>query len=82
MVAGSFYTAFQDSVSPLGFALLIKGGSSVAAFSIAFLTLFARHIFHQGMLKKLTAFGSLILIGYGLWFFGKAIVEAKVLAGV
>lgn len=80
MVVGSLYGEFRDKLSPLNFATLIAVGSLTAAFIIAFLTLFLRKIFHQGVLKKFTAFGSIILIGYGVWFFFKAVMEAKLLS--
>ncbi len=77
MVAGSLYGQYKGVVTPPVFALNVVFGGLVSSVCVAIITMFVRKIFHESMLKNLVRFGSLILISYGMWFFGKAMVEAK-----
>lgn len=77
MVAGSLYGQYKGVVTPPVFAFNVVFGGLVSSISVAFMTMFLKKIFNEGMLKNLVKVGSLILIVYGLWFFGKAVTEAK-----
>lgn len=75
MVVGSLYTGYAATVSPTMFALSVNMGGFCTSLLIVGLTFLVRHVFHQWMLKKLMAAGSLVLIGYGIFFSWKAILE-------
>lgn len=77
MVAGSLYGQYKGVVTPPVFALNVVFGGLISSLSVAILTMFVKKVFHASMLKNLVKFGALILIAYGIWFLGKAIVEAK-----
>ena len=76
MVAGSLYGQYKGMISPAAFAGNIVVGGILSSLIIACATLIVRKIFHPWMLRKLNQAGSLVLIFYGLQFFGKAVKEA------
>lgn len=80
MVAGSLYISLGKTLHPFVFAATVAISSFMSSCMIAAGTWFLRHIFHQRMLQRLTVLSSFILIGYGLWFWGKAMFEFRVLA--
>jgi threonine/homoserine/homoserine lactone efflux protein len=72
LVFGSMYGDYAELLSPFGFAMNVTAGGLLTALLIALLTLAVRHVFHQWMLQKMLKAGSLMLVGYGLWFLWKA----------
>ncbi|MFA5793219.1 MAG: LysE family transporter [Candidatus Gracilibacteria bacterium] len=72
VVAGSMYGDYASTVSPGVFAMNIVVGGIPSCIIVALLTLLLREVFHTWMLKKLMQAGSLVLVGYGLWFTWKA----------
>lgn len=76
MVAGSLYGQYKGLISPAAFAGNIVIGGVISSVIIAIATLMVRKIFHPWMLKKLNQVGSLVMIFYGIQFFGKAVNEA------
>lgn len=77
MVVGSLYVSYAAAVSPTAFALNVNLGGLATSLLIVVLTLMVRHVFHQWMLKKLMMAGSLILVGYGIYFGFQAFLEAQ-----
>ncbi len=77
MVAGSLYGQYKGIVTPPVFAMNVIVGGLISSLSVAIMTIFVKKVFHESMLQNLMKFGSVLLIVYGLWFFGKAVVEAK-----
>ncbi len=77
MVVGSLYVSYAVAVSPTAFALNVNLGGLMSALLLVALTLVVRHVFHQWMLKKLMLAGSLVLLGYGLYFGWQAVLEVQ-----
>ncbi len=77
MVVGGFYMGYAKDISPLAFALNINFGGFINSLLIILLTFFVRHIFHQWMLQKLMMGGSLVLVGYGIYFAWEAFLEMQ-----
>lgn len=75
VVAGGIYADSQGIISPPAFAMNIVVGGLITSLIVAGLTFLVKKIFRPYMLIKLIKLGSLILISYGLWFFGKAVTE-------
>lgn len=75
MVAASLYSQAVNEVSPFIFASNILVGCAISSFFVAFLTMAVRHSFHKWMLKRLMQLGSAVLVGYGLYFSFKAVME-------
>ncbi|MFA4815060.1 MAG: LysE family transporter [Candidatus Gracilibacteria bacterium] len=75
IVVGGLYAGYAASVSPTVFALNVNMGGFFTSLLIVSLTFMLRHVFHQWMLKKLMMAGSLVLVGYGVYFSWKAILE-------
>jgi threonine/homoserine/homoserine lactone efflux protein len=73
LVFGSLYSDYSATLTPFAFVVNVTVGGLLTSLLIAFLTLAVRHVCHQWMLKKMIKAGSLILIGYGLWFLWKAV---------
>lgn len=74
IVAGSLYADFQY-MNPVWFALLISGGALASCTIVALLTQIVKKILHGKMIRWLNSISSVILIGYGIWFFSKATFE-------
>lgn len=77
MVVGSLYSSYAEEVNPVTFALNVNAGGLLTALVIIGLTYLIRQVFHPWMLKKLMIMGSYVLIGYGLWFSWKALLELE-----
>lgn len=75
VVVGSMYGDYVGTISPIVFALNIVLGGSLSCIIVAFVTLALKQVFHAWMLKRLMQAGSLVLIGYGLWFTWKAAIH-------
>ena len=80
MVAGSLYGSYSEPITPFVFAANIVVGGTLSALVVALATLMVRHVFHQWMLKKLMKVGSLVLIGYGIYFLFQAILAFQPIA--
>ena len=76
MVVGVFIWVMRKTF-PLAFALNINFGGFINSLLIILLTFFVRHIFHQWMLQKLMMGGSLVLVGYGIYFAWEAFLEMQ-----
>lgn len=74
MVAGSLYADFRY-LNPVWFALLVSGGALASCTIVALITQIVKTIFHERIIKWLNSLSSVILIGYGIWFFSKATFE-------
>lgn len=74
IVVGGMYTNYATQVSPMEFALSVNIGGITTMLLITAATFAVRHVFHKWMLTKLVRAGSLILIGYGMWFAWKAVL--------
>jgi threonine/homoserine/homoserine lactone efflux protein len=77
MVAGSLYTNYATTVTPMEFAISIVVGGTISAVLVAIATLLVKQVFHEWMLKKLLKLGSLVLIAYGLYFSYQAILALQ-----
>ncbi len=77
MVVGSLYATYQGGAGPMPFALNIELGGILTSTLFILLTFFLSHIFNRQMLKKIVKGGSFILIGYGVYFGWKAVMEAQ-----
>lgn len=75
MVVGSLYASYATSVPPTVFALNVCMGGFTTSLLIVLSTFVLKHIFHQWMLKKLVIAGSFVLVGYGIFFSWKAVLE-------
>lgn len=77
LVAGGLYAEYAATVSPFIFAMNIVVGGTISSLLVTLLTLVVRQIFHQWMIQKLIQVGSVVLIGYGLYFSLKALLELQ-----
>ena len=75
VVAGGLYAGMASTLSPFFFSANIVVAGLIGSLGVATLTLLVRHIFHQWMLRKLMQVGSMVLIGYGLYFSYQALLE-------
>lgn len=76
MIVGSLYASYTGSTGPAMFAMNVNMGGFLAGLIVCALTFMVRQIFHPWMLKKFMFVGSLVLVGYGVFFSWKALVEA------
>ncbi len=77
VVVGSLYGNYSSEVSPLNFAMSVNAGGIMTSFLIIGATFLIRQVFHPWMLKRLMQAGSYILVGYGVWFSFKAVMEIQ-----
>lgn len=77
VVAGGIYADVRSFMPPWLFTLLISISSFVSASMIALATLAVKKMFHGFLVKKLSLISSLILIGYGIWFYFRATWEVS-----
>ena len=75
VVAGGLYAGMPSTLSPFFFSANIVAAGLVGSLGVAALTLLVRHVFHQWMLRKLMHLGSMVLIGYGLYFSYQALLK-------
>lgn len=75
VVAGGLYASLNAPLTPFMFAMNIVGAGLLGSFILALLTLGVRQVFHQWMLRKLVKLGSMVLIGYGVYFSFRAVME-------
>lgn len=73
VIFGGMYAGYSNQLTPAVFAANIILSGLAASIIVALATLAVRQVFHEWMLKKLLKGGSLILIGYGIWFLWKAV---------
>lgn len=75
MIAGSMYTEYVGRVSPILFTSNIISGGLIGSTIIVGLTSVFRKFFNKRTLQKLVMLGSVLLIGYGIWFTFRALTE-------
>ncbi len=72
LVFGGMYGNYSSLLTPFAFAMNVTTGGFFTALLIALTTLLIKQFSKKEMLKKMVQAGSLVLIGYGLWFLWKA----------
>lgn len=75
MIVGSLYASYEGSAGPASFAMSVNMGGFAAGLIVCALTFMIRQVFHPWMLKKVMMLGSFVLIGYGVYFSYKALLE-------
>lgn len=75
MIAGSMYSQYIGKISPLLFTTNIIIGGLIGSTIIVAATVAFRKFFTKKALQRLVFAGSLMLIGYGIWFTFRALVE-------
>ncbi|MCC7197296.1 LysE family transporter [Candidatus Peregrinibacteria bacterium] len=75
MIAGSMYSQYLNQITPLLFTSNIIFGGLFGSIIIVVCTFAFRKFFNKRTLQRLVMIGSVLLIGYGLWFTLKALTE-------
>ncbi len=75
VVVGSMYADYHTEIRPIDFSLNILVAGALSSLVIVGLTFAVRSAFKPWMLQKLVQAGSLVLMGYGLWFTWKAATQ-------
>ncbi len=68
VIVGGLYASHTGGASPLSFTLSVLAGDLCAAFLIAGITFFIKHIFRPWMLQGFVRVGGMMMMAYGFYF--------------
>jgi len=77
MVVGSLYATYQGPANPLSFVLSISTGGLMTSAIFVVATYALGRLFRPSYLQKIIHYSSFVLIGYGVYFGFKALIEAQ-----